>query len=220
MMSSAEAKIQLAYQLLEEDRLNEARETLLGVDHPAARELEQYIIDSGYFEKAKRSIPVAPPQTSPYAPIQQYPPYAQPYNGQPVIVYNDHNPNLLTQILWFVFVGSWASQLAILAAYFMIATIVLMPFGVMILNRIPAIMTLRSPKKQLVVTEFNGATVLSVQDNQQINFFLRALYFLFVGWWATLLVVELAWLFAFTLIGLPISFMLFNSIPAVISLKR
>lgn len=206
MFSTAESKIQLAYQLIEEDRLNEARATLLGVDHPDARVLEQYISDV-YPEKAKRSIPVAP---QPYA-------YAQPYN-QPMIVVNDQNPHILTQILWFLFIGSWASQVAIVAAFTMIATIVLMPFGIMLLNRISYIMALRSPKQELVVKEFQGA--LALQEKQQLPFLVRSIYFLLVGWWATLVLIELAWAFALTIIGLPVAFMILNWIPEVLTLRQ
>jgi uncharacterized membrane protein YccF (DUF307 family) len=49
----------------------------------------------------------------------------------------------LLRAVWFVLVGWWLSGLVILLGYLLCLTIVLIPVGVMVLNRIPEAMTLR-----------------------------------------------------------------------------
>lgn len=49
----------------------------------------------------------------------------------------------LIRAIWFVLVGWWLSGLVILLGYALCLTVVLIPVGVMVLNRIPEAMTLR-----------------------------------------------------------------------------
>ncbi|GAB6880303.1 hypothetical protein JCM17823_25770 [Halorubrum gandharaense] len=48
----------------------------------------------------------------------------------------------------------------------------------------------------------------------------RALWFLFVGWWLTGLWLTVSWLLAVTVIGLPFAIMLINRVPKVLTLKE
>jgi uncharacterized membrane protein YccF (DUF307 family) len=48
----------------------------------------------------------------------------------------------------------------------------------------------------------------------------RALWFLFVGWWLTGLWLSVAWLLNVTIIGIPLGIKLINKVPLVLSLKR
>ena len=45
--------------------------------------------------------------------------------------------------LWFLPIGWWACGLAMAVAYALCLTVVLIPVGVMIFNRVPAVMTLQ-----------------------------------------------------------------------------
>ena len=45
----------------------------------------------------------------------------------------------------------------------------------------------------------------------------RALWFIFIGWWLTGIVNVLAYLIALTVIGLPVAFMIFNRLPSVLT---
>ena len=47
----------------------------------------------------------------------------------------------------------------------------------------------------------------------------RAIWFIFIGWWLTGLVNVLAYLIALTIIGLPLAFMIFNRLPTVLTLR-
>jgi len=54
----------------------------------------------------------------------------------------------------------------------------------------------------------------------QRSLLVRALWFVFVGWWATPIVVNSAWLLNVTVILLPIGIKLINLVPTVLSLSR
>jgi uncharacterized membrane protein YccF (DUF307 family) len=45
--------------------------------------------------------------------------------------------------LWFLLVGWWISAFVIVLGYLLCLTVILIPVGVMVLNRIPEAMTLR-----------------------------------------------------------------------------
>jgi uncharacterized membrane protein YccF (DUF307 family) len=48
----------------------------------------------------------------------------------------------------------------------------------------------------------------------------RAIWFVFVGWWATPLVVNVAWLLNATIVLLPVGIKLINLVPTVLSLAE
>jgi uncharacterized membrane protein YccF (DUF307 family) len=54
----------------------------------------------------------------------------------------------------------------------------------------------------------------------QRSLLVRALWFVVVGWWATPLVVNLAWLLNATVILLPLGIKLINLVPTVLTLRE
>ncbi|KAB1187020.1 MULTISPECIES: YccF domain-containing protein [Haloferax] len=55
---------------------------------------------------------------------------------------------------------------------------------------------------------------------KQRSLLVRAIWFLFIGWWATPAVVNIAWFLNATIIGLPLGIKLINLVPTVLSLKE
>ena len=47
----------------------------------------------------------------------------------------------------------------------------------------------------------------------------RFVWYVFVGWWLSGLAIGLGWFLAVTIIGLPLAFMIFNRIPAIMTLR-
>lgn len=133
-------------------------------------------------------------------------------NANMPVVAVKQGPGCLIQILWFVFVGWWLGSFAVTAAYFMFVFIVTIPVGIAILNNIPMLMALRQPA-QLV-------SPYGTVDKPQHNFILRALWFIFVGWWLAALVLSIGYFLCMTIIGLPFGFMLFDRVPGVLTLRR
>lgn len=56
--------------------------------------------------------------------------------------------------------------------------------------------------------------------NPENSLVVRAVWFLFVGWWLTGLWLAVAWLLNVTIVGLPLGIKLINLTPKVLSLKN
>lgn len=129
----------------------------------------------------------------------------------------------LVQGIWFLFVGWWAGQIWILIAWALIVSVIGIPFGIMMLDRIPGVIALRNKTSDVVITSVTNASgdrSVTSRETPQINFIVRAVYFVLVGWWLSAIWIEIAYLLCLTIIGLPFGFMMFDKAPALVSLRR
>ena len=135
---------------------------------------------------------------------------------------SNSGPGCLVRGLYFIFVGSWLGLIWILAAWFFNLTIIGLPLGLAMINRIPQVMTLRPVRVQTTVEVRDGAPVVRHAPLKQNAFLLRALYFIVIGFWFSLLWMLLAWLITGVTfgLGLPLSFWMFDRVPAVTTLAR
>ena len=118
--------------------------------------------------------------------------------------------SLFTRALWFLAVGWWATPVVVNAAWFLNATVVGIPLGVKLVNLVPTVLTLKEPRSLSAPESARGQHSLVV----------RAVYFLLVGWWLSLLWANLAGVLAVTVVGLPVAVWLFDRLPYVTSLYR
>ncbi|HEX2981181.1 MAG TPA: YccF domain-containing protein, partial [Anaerolineaceae bacterium] len=102
-------------------------------------------------------------------------------------------------------------------AWILMVTIIGIPLGVAMLNMLPKIIALRDPLDHSYVSTREGWRQTNVP---QVNIFLRAIYFLLVGWWLSALWMEAAYAVSLTIIGLPIGFWMFDRVPGIVSLRR
>lgn len=131
------------------------------------------------------------------------------------------NPGCLIQILWFAFIGWWLGQAWMVIAWIMMVTIIGIPMGVMMLNKLPWIIALRTEPVQVKVSKrSDGHMVEQEVHPRQNNIILRSFYFILVGWWLSAIWMEAAYALCMSVIGLPIGFWMFDQVPAVVSLKR
>ncbi len=122
---------------------------------------------------------------------------------------------LLVRFLWFIFIGWWLGQIAIAVAWFFNVTIIGLPVGLFIINRLPVIITLRPPSVELEpVGDLYYAT-----PKPQPPFLLRAVYFLLIGWWLSLLWLEAAYILLLPIITIPLSFFMFGKAAFVTTLR-
>lgn len=147
----------------------------------------------------------------------------QPVAPTIVLVNNNRGPNFLVRILWFIFLGMWLGSIATSVGYFFCLTIIGLPLGLTILNMLPKIMTLRAPDQNVRVTTVGNTTTLEI-GNKQRSFFVRAIYFILVGWWLGAIWIGIAWLLTILWIptlGLSLApaFLMFNRIPAIMTLR-
>jgi uncharacterized membrane protein YccF (DUF307 family) len=129
--------------------------------------------------------------------------------GMSVIVRSQ--PGCLVQLIFFIFIGWWLGALAVTLAYLLFLTIIGIPLGVKIINKIPYLMALR-----------NTAPVISFigQKTEQINIFIRIIWYLLLGWELTAIWLTIAYLFCCTILGMPIGFWMFDKAPAILTLHK
>jgi len=142
-------------------------------------------------------------------------------SSTPVYVETRRNPGCLLQLLWFAFIGIWLGQAWMVVAWVLMLSIIGLPLGIAMLNMLPKVIALREPTHQVgVVRRADGRMALVDVDVPQVNFLLRTLYFLLVGWWFSALWMEVAYLLTATIIGIPLGFWMFDRVPAVLTLRR
>lgn len=130
-------------------------------------------------------------------------------------------PPLLLRALWFVFVGFWLGGIVTAAAWTLNVTVIGLPLGLWMLNRIPTVMTLRAMRRTLSVDRrWDSVDVVRATGQPQASFLVRAVWFLLIGWWLSGIWAGVAYVAALTIIGLPISFWMFDRLPAVTTLFR
>jgi uncharacterized membrane protein YccF (DUF307 family) len=96
-------------------------------------------------------------------------------------------------------------------------TIIGLPLGLYMLNRLPQVVTLKPSRSDLVLTTTGRVVERSVP---QVPFLLRAVYFVLIGWWLSAIWLTIAWVLHVTIIGMVIGFWMFNRVPTVVTLAR
>ena len=128
---------------------------------------------------------------------------------------------LLLRILWFVFIGWHVTLYWIVAAWLLNVTVIGLPLGLWMLNRVPQVLTLK-PVGGYTVADIRDGRVVSVRHAgvRQRFWLWRLVYFLGIGWWFSLLWSLVAWALCACIIGLPFGIWMLNRLPAVTTLHR
>ncbi|MCB8980341.1 MAG: YccF domain-containing protein [Ardenticatenaceae bacterium] len=130
---------------------------------------------------------------------------------------NQEIPFLL-RVIWFFVLGWELTGLWVLVAWALNASIIGLPLGLWMIDRVPQVLTLKA-RPGIVVTDMkNGRSEFLPAKN--VPFLIRAAYFVLFGWWFSLLWATLAWLLCATIIGLPLGVMMLNGLPAVTTLAN
>ncbi|NLV09593.1 YccF domain-containing protein [Halomicrobium mukohataei] len=111
--------------------------------------------------------------------------------------------------LWFVLVGWWLTPIVVNVAWLLNVTVILLPFGIKLINLVPTALTLAEPRS---LEDGAGAS--------QHPLVVRAIYFVLVGWWLSWLWANVAAALSMTVVGIPVAIWLFNRLPYVTSLYR
>jgi uncharacterized membrane protein YccF (DUF307 family) len=140
----------------------------------------------------------------------------------PRLIYQDQTgPSLLVRALWFLFLGWYLGFVWILLASALNATIIGLPLGVMMFNALPKVMTLRPRNVRMQVTANpDGTYTMTRVHLEQRPFWARAMYFLLIGWWFSVAWALTAYLIGLLIVTLPISFWMFDRVPALTTLAR
>ncbi|HLI71933.1 MAG TPA: hypothetical protein VKV19_19445 [Ktedonobacteraceae bacterium] len=173
----------------------------------------------------------APVPGSTWAP-QQPAPSAVQMTAVNVNVNARQGANGCVRAIYFVFVGWWLGFWCLEIGFLLCMLIFTLPLGLMILNRLPQIMTLK-PSAQAVQTKVNVTSAVgaagvtnavsvdvSVTAVQQRPILIRAIYYIFVGWWVGYIWASLAYFMCLTILGLPLGIVMLNYLPVVLTLRR
>jgi len=131
----------------------------------------------------------------------------------PLVV--ESGPNLLLRVAWFVLVGWWLGGILSGVAWFLNATIVGLPLGLWLINRLPTFITLRPQERRWVVVDGTLSSAVA-----QRPLLLRAVWFLLVGWWLSGVWLAVAYVMLVSIVGMPVAFWMYGRIGAVTTLYR
>ena len=131
------------------------------------------------------------------------------------VVLTSSGPNLLLRLIYFVFIGWWVGLLVSAFAWLLNVTILGLPFGLYLINRLPTIMTLRPQEQSWHLEEG-----VYQQGQEQRPFVIRALYFVLVGWWFSGIWLALAYLALVTILLIPLAFWMYGRVGAITTLYR
>ncbi len=151
--------------------------------------------------------------------------YAAPAGGQTVNVMTNityatpqlaqmnasNSVNFLVRAIWFFFIGWWLGGVWTILAWLFNLTLIGLPIGVMMMNATPTVTTLQQRSRRQPVQ-------MPQPGMPQHPLPLRMIWFVLVGWWASLLWSLAAWGLSLTLIMMPISFWMWNRVPTITTL--
>jgi uncharacterized membrane protein YccF (DUF307 family) len=107
----------------------------------------------------------------------------------------------------------------VVAIWLIMLSVVGMPVARRMLDLAPTVLTLRPA--QLAVERWRQQSALpATMAMAQPDLAVRVLYFLFIGWWASLVWLLVAYVLSLTAIGIPVGYSMFERAPAVAYLER
>src|SRR6266545_1624524 len=133
-------------------------------------------------------------------------PGARTMQSQPIIVTRNDGASLLVRAIYFIVIG-WLLSVSIIG----------LPLGLYMLNRLPQVVTLKPSPRNLMVTPSGQLLEMNVR---QRPFLLRAIYFLLIGWWFSALWIIVAWALHASIIGMLLGFWMFNRTATIATLAR
>ena len=125
----------------------------------------------------------------------------------------------ILRAIWFFLLGWELTAIWIGVAWALNATIIGLPLGLWMIDRVPQVLTLKAQKGVYVGdgTEDGPRKFVAAE---QLPFVLRAIYFVVIGWWFSLIWAFAGWALCLTIIGLPLGLIMLNRLPAATTLQR
>jgi uncharacterized membrane protein YccF (DUF307 family) len=121
------------------------------------------------------------------------------------------------RVIWFFLFGWELAGIWILIAWLLNATIIGLPLGLWMIDRVPQVLTLKARPGAWETDLTSGRR--QYRPGEQLPWLVRGLYFIVVGWWFSLLWAGLGWLLCASIIGLPLGVLMLNALPAVTTLQ-
>ena len=137
---------------------------------------------------------------------------------QTVTVTGGDSPSLLFRAVYFVLIGWWATGIWLGVAWFLNLTIIGMPLGIKMINKVPMVVSLKRRRVENQLVTADGEVTVTQTTRDQRSLAVRAVYFLLVGWWASAIWIGLAYLATISIVGLPVAVWMYGKLPFVVSL--
>ena len=130
-------------------------------------------------------------------------------------------PGCLVRLIWYIFIGWWLSGIFIAVGWALMVTVIGIPIGLWFLHRVPWAQTLR-PRNEVIAWSHDesGAVTVTRVTTPQYPILLRAIYILLVGWWLGAIWLGIAWALGLLIVTLPISILMIDRSPFLVSLER
>ncbi len=71
-----------------------------------------------------------------------------------------------------------------------------------------------------VTTNVGGPTIVFAPNTGGPPFIVRALWYLFIGWWLAAVIIVLGYVAIATVVGIPLAFAMFNKMPQALTLRQ
>ncbi|MGQ9475962.1 MAG: hypothetical protein ACUVRX_07805 [Actinomycetota bacterium] len=126
---------------------------------------------------------------------------------------------LIVRALYFCLIGWWFGLFWALLSWFMYATVVFAPLGVVMLNKVPGAISLKARVKNIKVIADESGYALKLENVKQFPLWVRIIYYPF-GLIFSLVAIFLGWFLCMMLITLPLGILVFSWVPAIASLHR
>lgn len=124
--------------------------------------------------------------------------------------------SLIVRAVWFLLIGWWATGIWLGVAWLLNVTIILLPLGIKMINKVPLVVSLKNPTETLVA----DTASIERERTPQRNLLVRGLWFLLIGWWLSAIWMGIAYLFTVSIVGLPIAVWMYDRLPWIVSLYR
>jgi uncharacterized membrane protein YccF (DUF307 family) len=124
----------------------------------------------------------------------------------------------ILRVIWFFVLGWELTGVWILIAWALNLTVIFLPVGLWMIDRVPQVLTLKA-RSGAYVTDLESGRSQFISMNQP-PFLIRAIYFILIGWWASLIWAALAWVLCLTIIFLPLGIPMLNALPFITTLHR
>ncbi len=118
------------------------------------------------------------------------------------------------RFVYFLAVGWWLGMFTAILAYLLCLSIIGLPFGVILLNRLPTLVFLREPGEPCPAGADHRHYV------EELPFLLRVLWFLVLGWTLGFVAIVAGYLIALTIVGIPVGIYILNRVPLMTTLSR
>lgn len=119
---------------------------------------------------------------------------------------------MLLKLLYFLLVGWWFGGLVAIAAYLLCISIIGLPFGVILFNRLPSFIYLTE-----TYDEWNPVPPGRVEE---LPFIVRVIWFFVIGWELGMAALVFGYLICLTIIGIPLGIFILNRMPLLLTLSQ